>query len=117
MRRSFKRKPRSKRLRPPNRPPNEPDLLPRPRFVFSHSRAPVGGVRRYQMADPAEHAAAAEPEARRHDQPENAAQKVAVVNLTDAGNDERKHSGGTGSVHGDFGFSMRTPPSTIWPFS
>ena len=52
------------------------------------------------MADPAEQAAGADPEARRDDQPEDAAQEVAVVDLADA-RDEQAEDGGDARVRSD----------------
>src|SRR4029453_1568077 len=46
------------------------------------------------VADPAEQAARANPEARRHDQPEQTAKEVAVVELADARDDQAQHRRG-----------------------
>src|SRR5207248_4958995 len=45
----------------------------------------VGGISRDQMADPAKGSARTDPKARRDDQPKDAAQKLAVIDLSHAG--------------------------------
>ena len=50
----------------------------------------VGGD---EVADPPEETPAADPEAGRDDEPEGAAQEIAVINLSDPGNDEAEHGG------------------------
>src|SRR4051812_39546955 len=57
-------------------------------------RAMVRGERRDDVADPPEHAAGADPHPRRDDQPEDAAQEIAVVELADARDDRAEHRGG-----------------------
>ena len=51
----------------------------------------VSGVGGNDVADPAERAAASDPEPRGHDQPEDAAPEVAVVELPDARDDQAEH--------------------------
>src|SRR5262249_47809832 len=51
--------------------------------------------RRDDVADPPEHAAGADPESGRDDQPEDRAEKIAVVDLPDARNDDAEHGGDT----------------------
>src|SRR4051812_33177377 len=51
------------------------------------------------VADPAEQAAGADPHARRHDQPEDAAQEVAVVELPDPRKDRAQDGGCTRITH------------------
>src|SRR6187200_1012428 len=48
---------------------------------------------RDDVAHPAEQAARPDPEAWRHDQPEQPAKEVAVVELSDAGHDQAEHRG------------------------
>ncbi len=69
------------------------------RVAFVHFGALVGGVRRDQVANPTEQPARAYPEARRDDQPKNAAQEVAIVNLTNSRNDQREYCCVARSVH------------------
>ena len=52
----------------------------------------VGSVGRYDVANPAERAARANPEAGREDEPENARQDATVIKLADAGNDKAQSS-------------------------
>ncbi len=56
-------------------------------------RIRVGGVSRDDVTNPAERSACAEPETGRQYKPENARDYATVVELTDAGNDERQHGG------------------------
>lgn len=84
--------------------------MPRNRLVASDRelavegafREAIGGVRAEQVADPAEEAARADPEAWRDDQPEETPQKCAVVDLADAGDEERENRSSTGLRHGFF---------------
>src|SRR5215204_2094152 len=62
-------------------------------------RAAVRGHRRDDVADPSEKAAGANPHARCDDQPEDAAQEIAVVELPDAGNDRAQHRGHAWILH------------------
>ena len=55
-------------------------------------RVVIRGVRADEVAHPAERAARAEPEARRDDQPEDAAQERAVVDLPNARHEQREHA-------------------------
>src|SRR4030095_7340491 len=56
--------------------------------------------RRDQMADPSEQKPGPEPESRRDDQPEDAAEKVAVVDLADAWKDEAENRRDSRVAHG-----------------
>src|SRR5262245_1427452 len=58
------------------------------------------GVGGDQVADPAEQPAGADPEARRDHEPEEAAQELAVVDLSHAWHDQAEHGGGAGILHG-----------------
>jgi len=51
------------------------------------------------VTDPAEHAAGANPHARRNDEPENARQNAAVVDLSDSGNDKAENAGESRIAH------------------
>ncbi len=62
------------------------------------------------MADPAQRPAAADPEARRNDQPEDASPECAVINLPDAGNEEtqnRRYPWFAHNVHFSFASIIR----------
>lgn len=51
------------------------------------------------MTDPAQHSAAADPEARRDDQPEDASPECAIVDLADTGNEEAQNRGRSWFAH------------------
>src|SRR5687767_15814071 len=53
--------------------------------------ARVRGVRGNQVERPAKQPAGSDPEARRDDEPEDPAKKIAVVNLPDTRNEEAEH--------------------------
>ena len=55
-------------------------------------RIRVSGVRRDDVANPAERAAGSYPKARRDDEPKNAGQYSSVIKLPYAGNDEAEKS-------------------------
>ena len=57
---------------------------------------PVRGVGRDHMAHPSKQSARSNPEAGRDDQPEDAAEEVAVVNLADSRNDHAENRGQAG---------------------
>ena len=59
----------------------------------------VSGVGGNDVADPAERAAGANPEAGRDDQPEDSREPAAVVNLADAGNKKTQKSCGKWIAH------------------
>lgn len=59
-------------------------------------RVAVRGVRCDEVANPAKGATASDPETGGNDQPEDAAQERTVVDLTNSGNDKRKHRRKTG---------------------
>ena len=59
----------------------------------------VGGVSRDDMANPAEHPAATDPQAGRDDEPEDAPQPLAIVYLSDARNDETENGSESGIFH------------------
>ncbi len=55
-------------------------------------RKGVGGIGGDDVADPTERAAAANPQARRNDQPEDAGEYAAIVKLAHAGNQKTKNA-------------------------
>src|SRR6266498_1392302 len=62
-------------------------------------RPVVRGDRGDDVTDPAEHPAGADPHPRRDDQPEDAAQEVAVVELPDARKDRTEYGRGAWISH------------------
>src|SRR3954447_2965270 len=70
-------------------------------------RSVVRGRRRDHVTDPAEKAARADPHAGRDDQPENAPQEVAVVELPDSRNDRAENRGQTWTLH--LAHALRSP--------
>ncbi len=56
-------------------------------------------VGRDHVADPSEHPTRANPEARCHDEPENRAQKRAVVDLSESRQEKRQHRGSSTFAH------------------
>src|SRR5690606_1330225 len=72
--------------------------------VWGAPGVPVGRVSRDQVTDPTEKAAGAKPQSRRDDQPEDAPDPRAVVDLANAGDDQAEQPGRDGIPH-------RNPPS------
>src|SRR5262245_40332673 len=70
-------------------------------------RAAVSGHRGNDVTDPPEQAAAANPEARSDDQPEDPSQKVAVVELTNARNERAPYGRDAGVLDIGHAFSFR----------
>ena len=54
------------------------------------------GAGGYEVANPSDQPPGADPEPRRDDEPEGGAKKLAVVDLTHAGNDEAQYGGHAG---------------------
>src|SRR5438477_11372548 len=74
--------------------------------------------RREQVANPTERAPCPDPEPRRDDEPEDAPQELAVVDLPDTGHDERQHGSVSRSVHAGKGWAPgdrgASPPSPLF---
>src|SRR5690606_8024672 len=80
---------------PPPAPPPWPGFL-----VPVLARPAVRRVRRDDVAEPAEQPATADPQPRRHDQPEQPAQELAVVELAQPGDQEAQHRRSARVLHG-----------------
>lgn len=59
-------------------------------------RVAVGGVRSDNVANPTKRATASDPETGGDDEPKNAAQERAIVELANSRDEEREHRGDTG---------------------
>ena len=73
-----------------------PDLCDFARVAVLDFRAVMRRERGDHMTHPSEQSATADPQSRRDDQPEDRAEKLAVVNLAESGNDCAKDGGNSG---------------------
>src|SRR2546422_8942129 len=74
----------------------------------------IGGYCRNHVADPSQQSAAANPQPRRDDQPEDAAKEITVVELTDARKDRAENGGSPRIPRVRYGFLRST--TTCPPF-